>query len=361
MMKLMLALWAAAAAAQPLEGAAAGARAWTLEFKKAWGAGINHKDGFLQRLDRALAHLVAEAKPAVLLIDAGAGSGSGFVVDAAGTVLTNAHVVADLRPGTKPIARFADGTSEVLSVVRVGDPEGADFAVLRLPPRKAPRPFLRFAPEGRLREGHLVMALGHPRGLPFSASQGVVSGLGKRGEVGARFHQTDAALNPGNSGGPLVDSEGLVVGVNSRIASSSGGSEGVGFALSAADARAFLAQAGSDLAAHLARPATQAAPLFVELGGAGHWVGVSWRGGSEDDFAAGSVAFYYNGREDEPTADFLRLVAEGREGELEEALLELRTKEGRRVNETLLKKLGFTKEEGRKLAPEAQGSNSLYF
>lgn len=118
---------------------------------------------------------------------------------------------------------------------------------------------------------------------------------------------------------------------------------------------------------HLAAPPTQAAPLFVELTGAGHWVGASWRGGSEADFGAGSVAFYYNGPENEPATDFVREVAEGREAGLSGRLLELRWRDAdtgrlvRKVDHALLKRLGFTDEDARKLLPLPQASNSLYF
>ncbi|TBR16773.1 hypothetical protein EPO15_18515 [bacterium] len=117
---------------------------------------------------------------------------------------------------------------------------------------------------------------------------------------------------------------------------------------------------------HLAAAPTQAAPLFVELAGVGHWVGVSWRGGSEADFGAASVAFYYNGTEDEPAVDFVKEVAEGREGALSGRLLELRRRDAsgrlvRQVDFARLKKLGFTEEEAGKLLPLPQTAGSLYF
>lgn len=123
----------------------------------------------------------------------------------------------------------------------------------------------------------------------------------------------------------------------------------------------------AEAARHLAAPPTQAAPVFAELAGAGHWVGVSWRGGSEADFGAGSVAFYYNGTEAEPAVDFVKEVAEGREGALSARLLELRWRDAdtgrlvRKVDHALLKRLGFTEEDARKLLPLPQAANSLYF
>ena len=116
---------------------------------------------------------------------------------------------------------------------------------------------------------------------------------------------------------------------------------------------------------HLAAPPTQAAPAFVETAGAGHWVGVSWRGGSEADFGAGSVALYYNGPEDAPSTDFVAEVAAGREAGLSGRLLELRWREDgrlvRKVDHALLKRLGFTPEDAKRLLPLPQAPNSLYF
>lgn len=123
----------------------------------------------------------------------------------------------------------------------------------------------------------------------------------------------------------------------------------------------------AETARHLAATPTQAAPLFVELVGAGHWVGVSWRGGSEADFGAGSVALYYNGPEDAPEADFTAVVASGREAELTGRLLELRWRDEatgrlvRKVDHALLKRLGFTAEDAKRLLPLPQVPNSLYF
>lgn len=116
---------------------------------------------------------------------------------------------------------------------------------------------------------------------------------------------------------------------------------------------------------HLAAPLTQAAPVSVELAGVGHWVGVSWRGGSEADFGAGTAAFYYNGPETEPATDFVREVSQGREAALSGRLLELRWREDgrlvRKVDHALMKRLGFSPEDTKRLLPLPQAANSLYF
>ncbi len=147
----------------------------------------------------------------------GAGSGVSFTED--GFVLTSAHVVAGAQTG---LAEFGDGTASPFDVV--GADPLADLAVLRLRERGAPPATLGDA-DG-LRIGQLVIAVGNPLGLAGSVTAGVVSALGRSLPVGdgrrARMIddviQTDAALNPGNSGGALADSAGRVVGINTAVA-----------------------------------------------------------------------------------------------------------------------------------------------
>ena len=163
----------------------------------------------------------------------GGGNGSGIVVDAAGGfVLTNAHVVD--RDGLVFIE--APGGDQVRATI-VGTDLATDLALLQADisgVRTA-----RFADSALLQPGDLVFAIGFPRGLEKTISSGVVSGVNRQGfrDVGSgrfgvdEFIQTDASVNPGNSGGPLVDSAGRVVGVNTFIASQSGDSAGLGFAV----------------------------------------------------------------------------------------------------------------------------------
>jgi serine protease Do len=91
-------------------------------------------------------------------------------------------------------------------------------------------------------EGETVVAMGYPMGLPFTVTRGIVSGLGHRGNLYVTHMQTDAAINPGNSGGPLFNLKGQVVGVNTQIYTMSGGSQGLGFAITAPDVAMILAQ-----------------------------------------------------------------------------------------------------------------------
>src|ERR687889_399795 len=163
--------------------------------------------------------------------DAGPGGGSGFVVDEAGHIVTNQHVVE----GAEEISvRFADGVRREAEVV--GEDPSTDVALIKVDaPRKALKP-LTLGDSNSVGVGEPVIAIGNPLNVGISVTTGVVSGLGRPIQAPNNYTindavQTDAAINPGNSGGPLLDSRGTVIGVNAQIASESGGFEGVGFAV----------------------------------------------------------------------------------------------------------------------------------
>ena len=164
--------------------------------------------------------------------------GSGFVIDAAGIVITNNHVIAD---ADEVFANFNDGTK--LKAEVIGRDPKTDIAVLRIKPEK-PLVAVSFGDSDRIRVGDWVMAIGNPFGLGGSLSVGVVSARNRDINSGPydNFIQTDAAINRGNSGGPLFNMQGEVVGVNTAIISPSGGSIGIGFSIPAKTAMAVIDQ-----------------------------------------------------------------------------------------------------------------------
>ena len=157
------------------------------------------------------------------------GLGSGVVLDADGHILTNNHVVAHAE---EIRVRFPDEREQVATVVGL-DPK-SDIAVIKVEGDGLTPATM--GDSSQLHVGQWVLAVGSPFGLEQTVSAGIVSAVG-RGSMGivdyADFIQTDAAINPGNSGGPLIDLEGRVVGINTAIATQTGGSAGIGFAIPA--------------------------------------------------------------------------------------------------------------------------------
>jgi len=157
------------------------------------------------------------------------GGGSGFVIDARGYILTNAHVVKDQ---DEIKVELPDRTRFDAKVV--GIDEKADVAVIRIDPGKTRLAVAAFGDSDKLRIGEWVLALGNPYMFRNTVTAGIVSALGRNemeGEGYSDYIQTDAAVNPGNSGGPLVNLKGEVVGINSSIWSRSGGYQGISFAI----------------------------------------------------------------------------------------------------------------------------------
>jgi serine protease Do len=155
--------------------------------------------------------------------------GSGFVVDPSGIVVTNNHVIAE---ADEIFVNFQDGTK--LKAELIGRDPKTDLAVLRVKP-KAPLKHVNFADSDKVRVGEWVIAIGNPFGLGGSVTVGVVSARNRDINSGPYddFIQTDAAINRGNSGGPLFNMAGDVIGINTAIFSQTGGSIGIGFAIPA--------------------------------------------------------------------------------------------------------------------------------
>jgi serine protease Do len=153
--------------------------------------------------------------------------GSGFVIDASGLVVTNNHVIADADEVT---VVFNDGSR--LKAEIVGRDQKTDVALLRVKPEK-PLKAVKFGDSEKLRLGEWVIAIGNPFSLGGSVSAGIVSARNRDINSGPydNYIQTDAAINRGNSGGPLFNLNGEVIGINTAIISPSGGSIGIGFAV----------------------------------------------------------------------------------------------------------------------------------
>ena len=154
------------------------------------------------------------------------GLGSGFIISSDGLILTNAHVVREAKDVTVKLSDRREYTAKVL-----GLDTATDIAVLRIDAHDLP--VVRLGDPTSLEVGDPVLAIGAPYGLEQTATSGIVSAKGRSlpGDAVVPFIQTDAAVNPGNSGGPLFDGTGSVVGINSQIYSRSGGFQGVSFAI----------------------------------------------------------------------------------------------------------------------------------
>ncbi|GAM02042.1 Do family serine endopeptidase [Sphingomonas parapaucimobilis] len=172
----------------------------------------------------------------------GASLGSGFLISPDGYIVTNNHVIAPGAQGASvdSITVTLNDRKEYTAKV-VGRDETSDLAVLKIDGKNLP--FVRFGDSARARPGDWVLAIGQPFGLSSTVTAGIISAIHRvTGQGGAndRFIQTDAAINQGNSGGPMFDMNGNVIGINSQIYSQSGGNIGIGFAIPAEDAKPIV-------------------------------------------------------------------------------------------------------------------------
>ena len=164
--------------------------------------------------------------------------GSGFVIDPAGVVVTNNHVIGD---ADEIMVIFNDGRK--LKAELIGKDPKVDLAVLRVKPEK-PLLSVKFGDSDKEKIGDWVMAIGNPFGLGGSVSAGIISARNRdiSDQSYGQYLQTDAAINKGNSGGPLFNMEGEVIGINTAILSPSGGSIGIGFAIPSSIAAPVVSQ-----------------------------------------------------------------------------------------------------------------------
>lgn len=214
-----------------------------LRYARSLSAAFQHA---AERVEPAVVHITSEARVASIRRDffgrqligpeqlRPTGLGSGVIADEHGLIVTNNHVIED---ADRLVVRLTDGREFEASVVGA-DPQ-RDLAVLKIDADNLPA--AEFDETNSLQVGEWVLAIGSPFGFENTVTAGIISATGRRGIglVSERykdyedFIQTDAAINPGNSGGPLINLDGKVIGINSAIASRSGGSVGIGFAIPA--------------------------------------------------------------------------------------------------------------------------------
>lgn len=232
------------------------------------GVVIHPDAGLLDAYSNAVIETVRRAGPAVVHIQAFSidakgrnqgGSGSGFHISPDGFVMTNSHVVHDAK---QIIVQASDGRVSQAEII--GDDPDTDLAVIRI--NLPDLPHIRFADSSQVRVGQIAIAIGNPLGFDNTVTAGIVSALGRTftartGRLIDNVLQTDAALNPGNSGGPLLDTQGNVIGVNTAIIASA---QGICFAIGSKTAefiaswlikegrirRAYIGVAGQDVPIH---------------------------------------------------------------------------------------------------------------
>jgi serine protease Do len=249
--------------------------------------------------------------------------GSGFIIDPSGYIVTNYHVIDGADSIKVRLGKDSDAQSYDAKVI--GSDKDTDLALLKIDAKKK-LPAVPFGDSDKLRVGDTVLAVGNPFGLGGTVTAGIVSALGRgrdmmNREIGPSdyvdFIQTDAAINKGNSGGPLFDVKGEVVGVNSAIYSPNGGSVGVGFAIPSNIVKSVVAQLRTDGAVKrgwLGVSIQNVTPDIAEASGLKNTKGaiiaaVSSNGPSAGKLKSGDIILKFDGKE-VPSSDALpRIVA----------------------------------------------------
>ena len=244
----------------------------------------------------------------------GSALGSGFVISADGYIVTNNHVIES---ADEILIEFYDGAGELPAEVIGTDPR-TDIALLKVEPND-PLPFVAFGDSDIARVGDWVLAIGNPLGQGFSVSAGIISAR-NRSLQGAYddFIQTDAAINRGNSGGPLFNMDGEVIGVNTAILSPNGGSIGIGFSMSSAVVTRVVEQLrefGETRRGWLGVSIQNVTPDVAEALGLDNTSGalvtdVPEGPAKEAGIASGDVILSFDGKDVADTRELVRMVGE---------------------------------------------------
>ena len=245
--------------------------------------------------------------------------GSGFIISADGYIVTNNHVVSAGAEGASVEQITVTMTNrEEYTAKLVGRDAATDIAVLKIEPKKA-LPFVKFGDSSKARVGDWVVAIGNPFALSGTVTAGIISAL-HRGTGGTydKFIQTDASINQGNSGGPMFDMRGNVIGINSQILSPSGGNVGIGFAIPSEQAAPIVQTLMKGQTVKRGYLGVQISPLGEDLAeslglakNSGEFIqGVEpGRGADKAGIKAGDVIVSVNGQEVNPDQNLSSIVA----------------------------------------------------
>ena len=241
--------------------------------------------------------------------------GSGFVIDPKGYIVTNHHVIAQ---ANEIKVKFQDDSE--LTAELIGQDKLTDLALLKVKSKK-PLKFVKFADSDKARVGHSVIAIGNPFGLGGTVTSGIISAFNRDINSGPydSFIQTDASINKGNSGGPLFNINGDVVGINSAIFSPSGGSVGIGFSIPSNLAKPVIEQLrkfGKTQRGWLGVRIQEVTPEIAESLGLKESDGVlismvnPGEPAEKAGIRAGDVIINFNGKKIKNVRDLQRIVAE---------------------------------------------------
>ena len=274
--------------------------------------------------------------------------GSGFIISADGYVVTNNHVVSPTGRGTVEEITVTMPDGNEYNAELVGTDASSDLAVLKIEGEK-PLPFVKFGDSQTARPGDWVVAIGNPFGLGGTVTSGIISAIQRvTGQGGAydRYIQTDASINRGNSGGPLFDMQGNVIGINNAIFSPSGGSVGIGFAIPAEIAAPIVQKLRDGVEIQRGYLGVQIEPVSEDLADS---LGIARNRGEliqgiqpgeaaeKSGLRAGDIVTKVNGREVSPEQSLSYLVANISPGTTVPVEV-IRDGETRRVNVTVGKR-----------------------